>query len=166
MVTRYEVDPDQQFAKAVAKAIKEVDDLTIPFTLITKSWFQSNKAIFALKGPGKYTDLSEVYKDEKQNAVGFVYPILKRSGALARSITQPGGDSIAKIINKTTLVLGSKDKKAAFHQKGMGNLPIRPVVMIGAEQTAPPELNQRRALWIKTIVDYVAQKTEPVGGLK
>src|SRR5688572_19842345 len=104
-IVSFKVDPDKQFQTAVKDALKQVKDLTIPFTLMTKSWFQGNKAIFALKGPGKYTDLSDAYKIQKKNAVGFIYPILRRSGVLEKSLTVPGdSNAISIILNKNTLV--------------------------------------------------------------
>lgn len=162
-ITSYSVDPDKQFQQAIKDALSKVNDLTVPFTLMTKSWFQSNKAIFALKGPGKYTDLSPNYKKQKQKAVGFIYPILKRNGALEASLTQ-GGDSnaISYIINKTTLVLGTKVPYAAKHQFGEG-VPRRPFMFIGAEQTAPEEINRRRDAWIAILQDYVMQVSQGFG---
>ena len=166
-IVTYSVDPDKAFQKAIKDAIKDVQDLTVPFTLITKSWFKSNRAIFALKGPGKYVDLTEKYKLEKQKKVGFIYPILKRSGLLEKSITVPGdSNSISYIINKNVLVLGSKVPYGAAHQFGTKFLPIRPFIFVGAEQTAPEEINQRRDAWIATLRDYVLQVSSKVGTTK
>jgi phage gpG-like protein len=160
MAVKFQVDSDKAFQKAIQDALREVSDLTIPYTLIAKSWFQGNKAIFSLKGPGKYVDLKENYKKQKQKAVGFIYPILKRSGALEQSITNPtDSNSINLIINKNTLILGTKIPYGAPHQFGAPriNLPARPFILIGAEQTAPDQLNRRRDAWIAIIEDYVTQ---------
>lgn len=166
MVVKFEVDPDKQLQKALQKAAEEVKDLTIPLGLITQSWFKSNRAIFAVSGPGKYTDLSEVYKVRKKKEVGFIYPILRKSGALEQSITKPGdSNSIAVLINKTTLILGSKIPYGPNHQFGK-TVPQRPWVLVGAEQTAPPELNRRRLAWIEIISDYVLQKAAQAGKVK
>lgn len=152
------VDPDKQFRDFLARSAQKVGNFTIPFTLITKDWFKSNRAIFALAGPGKYDDLSEKYKDQKQKAVGFIYPILKRSGKLEQSLTNPGDSaSIAQIINKTILILGTKDRTAVWHQGGTKKMPARPPVLLGAEQVSPPELNRRRDAWYKIIESYVEQ---------
>jgi len=156
------VDPDKKFAQLIERAAKATSDLTIPFTLMTKDWFRGNNAIFALKGPGKYDDLSPAYKVAKARrppqGAGFVYPILKRSGLLQKSLTQPGSpDSIAQIINKTSLILGTKDRTAVWHQGGTKKMPKRPMVFLGAEQTAPESLNRRRTAWIKILEDHIAQ---------
>lgn len=165
MVTKYFVDPDKEFANAVKKTLAEVSDLTIPFKLITKSWYQSNKFIFNVKsGPGKYEDLSEAYKRKKQALVGFVYPVLKLYGKLEKSLTNPGdANTIALILNRQTLILGTKVPYAGYLQGGTSRMPARPPVLIGAESTAPPELNQRRQLWIQTLENYVLEKAKQVG---
>jgi phage gpG-like protein len=160
LATNYQVDPDKAFQSAIKDALKQVSDLTIPFTLITKSWFKGNASIFALKGPGKYEDLTEKYKERKKADVGFIYPILKRSGLLAKSITQAGdSNSINYIINKKTLVLGTKVSYGPVHQFGSTkrSIPKRPFILIGAEQVSPPEINRRREAWIAILEDYVRQ---------
>lgn len=157
---KFTVDPGEKFSQAIQDALSQVDDLTLPYTLIAKSWFQSNKALFTLKSPGKFVDLSEKYKKNKQKAVGFIYPILKRSGALELSITDPTDtNSINLIINKQTLLLGTKIFYAPTHQFGSvkSNVPARPFLLIGAEQTGPEEFNKREAAWIAIIASYVAQ---------
>ncbi len=158
---RITVDPDKSFQEAVLAARDAVGDLTIPFTLISKSWFQSNKFIFEVKGgPGKYADLSERYKKWKQKKAKFIYPVLKLSGALEKSITDPKDkNAISYIINGRSLFLGTKDYKAGYLQTGTKRMPARPPVLIGAESVAPSDLNTRRDLWIGTIVDYVLKKT-------
>ena len=185
MVISHEVDPGKEFAKAVKAAIKDVEDLTIPLTLITKSWFQSNKFIFQVKGSsGKYADLSgdseKGYKEWKNRNAGFVYPVLKLSGTLEKALTNPGGDSIALVVNKKTLVLGTKDLltsgalknasglksrkyRVSWHQFGTKKMPARPPVLIGTEQTAPEPLNKRAQLWIQTLENYVLQRAMQLG---
>lgn len=164
MVVEFSVDPDKQLQQIIQKTAQEVEDLSIPFALMTQSWFKSNRAIFALSGAGKYEDLSDVYKPAKQRDVGFVYPILRKSGALEESITKPGdSNSVAVTINKNTLILGSKIPYGPFHQFGTRKMPARPFVLIGAEQVAPEEVNLRRSAWIEILADYVLQKASQIG---
>lgn len=161
----FKVDPDKEFARFVSEIQKEVEDLTIPYVLMTKDWFKGNRAIFTLSGKGKYVDLSPDsgrskynYKRQKLRDVGFVYPILKRSGLLEKSLTVEGdASSIAQIINKKILILGTKDRVAAYHQIGTKRLPVRPMIFIGAEQTAPDDLNKRRENWIKILENHYIQ---------
>lgn len=155
---QFQVDPDRNFQKIVSDIANETGDLRVPFISITKSWFKSNRALSGLKGPGKYTDLEEATKKEKIAKVGSAYPVLFRTGRLFGSLTLPGSpDAISQVINKTALVLGTRVDYAPFHQYGTKHLPIRPMVFIGAEQTAPAGISNRHLAWVKIIEDYLAQ---------
>jgi phage gpG-like protein len=156
------VDPDSTFKALLERVGRATGDLTIPFLSITKSWFKGNRAIFELKSPGKYQDLTPKYKKAKFRAVGFVYPILERSGLLKKSLVEPGDpSSIALTVNKTTLLLGTRDRTAVWHQGGTRRgLPARPMVLLGPEQVSPEGVNRRRESWIKIIEDYMAQTIE------
>lgn len=144
-------------------AVAQVSNLTVPLTLIAKQWFQSNKAIFTLQGPGKYDDLDFYnpkgkYKKQKLSKWGFVYPILKASGMLEKSLTDPSDpESFNMIINNNQLIVGTTVKYAQYLQEGTSFMPPRPVVLYGAEQVAPDSLNQRRDIWIRILQDYVGQ---------
>lgn len=155
MVTIQVFDRDLQ--AVIQKAREQVNDLTVPFKLIGQSWFKTNRALSSLKGPGKFVDLKPEYKRVKAKKWGFVYPILGASGRLLSSITTPGPESINLIINKRTLLLGSTVPYGIYHQLGTKTLPRRPWILVGAEQTAPPELNKRKEAWVKMIHDYVRQ---------
>ena len=157
---KIDVDPDGRLKKAVSDAIQKVGNLTVPFKVITRSWFKGNNAIFDLKGPGKYQDITTATKKFKIKKVGAAYPILFFSGKLADSITKPDATgSIALIINKTELHLGTSIPYGIFHQSGKSRskIPYRPFILLGAEQTAPASLSNRREAWIKVITDYVEQ---------
>ncbi len=161
---KFKVDPGAVLQNALKIALQSVQDLTIPYRLITNDWFRSNRAIFTLKGPGKYTDLSEKYKIQKQKAVGFVYPILKRSGLIEKSITDPSDpNSINLIINGSTLILGTKVSYAPYHQFGTKTLPVRPVIFTNGEQSSPNDMYNRSGAWAKIITDYVLQVSAKVG---
>lgn len=158
---QFEVDPKKELRKALRNAARQVDNLTIPLKLISQEWFKSNRAIFSLKGHGKYVDLKELTKKYKQREVGFVYPILRRSHQLEQSITEPETpEAISQIINKKDLVLGTRTPYAHFHQEGTKYLPIRPMVLFGNEQVAPEALKTRIGIWQERLVDYVRQVTE------
>lgn len=166
---------DKELNAAIGTALQKVDDLRIPFTAISKSWFKSNRALFALKGPGKFADLAPdsgvsdfPYKRLKQEINGFVYPILRgQTQRLERSITDPESpDAVNFIIDKKTLVMGTSVPYAYELQAGSTGkkkMPARPFVMIGAEQTGPPEFNKRKEAFISILNDYVLQVSEPIG---
>lgn len=149
-----------EFQAALRRAQSKVSDLTIPLILIAKDFYKSQKAMFQLKGPGQYEDLSPGYKKQKKKAVGFVYPILKRSGALERSVTTPtDSNSINQIIDKNTLIIGTKVKYAAKHQFGQG-VPLRPFLFVGPESRfATNEQSGRLGRWKNILEQYVLQAT-------
>lgn len=162
MVMKVEVDPQEKLAKALRYAGARVGNLTIPLKLIAQQWFKSNRAIFSIQGPGKYVDLTDLYKKRKQKEAGFIYPILKKSGRLAQSITVPNEpESINYIINRKSLVLGSRTPYAIYHQSEAPRtkLPRRPMVLFGNEQVAPDALERRVADWEKMILDFVLDQT-------
>lgn len=151
---------DNDFQKSVQAAVKKCEDLTIPFTLMVQSWYKSNRAIFDLASAGQYTDLKPNYAKQKKKKWGFTYPILKASGKLMDSITKPSdSNSINYIINKNSLILGSRIPYGKHHQYGAprAGVPKRPWILIGSEQSAPAEINRRRELWITLLNDYVSK---------
>jgi phage gpG-like protein len=157
----------KELDKAIDEALKQVKDLRVPLTLISRDWFKSNRAIFSLKGPGQYVDLKETYKKRKQKVVGFVYPILKLHGDLEKSVTNPTDpNSINLIINNNSLIMGTKVKYAPYHQFGTKVLPIRPIVFVDGEQATSEGGLKRSELWSKIIQDYVLQVSKKVGTLK
>ncbi len=161
--TGYRVDPDKKFRKSVTDALSKVSDLSLIFQIIGVSWFKSNKAIFALRGPGKFADLTDRYKLLKQAKRGFVYPILRASGALEDSLTDPGNSDAVFNVDAKSLILGTRKPYAIFLQGGTSRMKARPHVLIGAEQTGPEEFNERRKAWIAQIEDYVMQVTQGIG---
>lgn len=176
-----QVDPKRELGKALDRALKKTDDLTIPLQLIAQNWFKSNRAIFSLKSAGKYEDLSTKpffafweqgelqryfgggYKEFKIAKWGFAYPILKRTGRLERSLTNAAdAEAVESIINKNSLELGTSVPYAIFHgsEEPRSKIPFRPPVLFGNEQVAPGALKQRVSTWEKILVDYALDVSE------
>lgn len=179
MVTGVEVDPKKELQNALKHAERKVSDLTIPLTLIAQNWFKSNRAIFTLKSQGKYADLSTKsffawwekgdlrrmfqggYKEYKAAKWGFTYPILKATGRLEKSITDPAHqDSVNKILNRKILFVGSATPYANFLHAGTRRMPARPVVIFGNEQVAPGALRGRVEIWKQIVADYAVRVAE------
>jgi hypothetical protein len=176
-MAEYKFDPDGKLEKALDETFKKTKDLTLPYTLMTREWFKANRTIFDLgrKSRGKYAELSPKYKKTKERYLGSAYPILsgffkekgrpaRRSHKLAKSMTDPRNpDSVAKIINKAILILGTKVKSKKNHlypaslHYGTKKMPARPVVLSGAEQVAPDRVLKRNKLWIKMLKKYIFQ---------
>jgi len=166
MVTEYVVDPDKKFARAIKDAQKNVSDLRVPFRIIGRSWFKSNRAIFNLKGPGKYEPLAQSTIAFKLRKYGFDYPALRAKGDLERSITNPNDSDAIFDVEKTDLTLGTSVPHGIYHQslEPRSKIPFRPFLFIGAEQLAPSELNKRQDAWIEILRQYVLQASSNVGG--
>lgn len=173
-------DPDSSFQKKIQEVLEATGDLRVPFSLMADQWFQGNKSIFALKGPGRYKDLStrpvnafwevnktyrEAYKEGGYKAYkikryGSAYPILFATGRLSRSLTENNIDSI-RIVEKDQLTLGTKVSYGVYHQsQGVRTkMPYRPFLFVGVEQIAPNDIRQRRVSgWLATLDSYLEQK--------
>jgi phage gpG-like protein len=168
--TSYSVDNDRTFRRAIKAASEKISDLTIPLTLISQDWYRSERAIFKLKGPGQYPDLSPGYKAFKASKVGFVYPILKRTGRLAQSLTDPtSSKAINQIINKDTLIIGTKVKYGVFHQsdRPRRKIPLRKFLFIGPESGfAMSPQKGRLQRWLGILSGFVDESTSDVGEYK
>lgn len=183
MELKYAIDPDSAFQKKLEQVYAATRDLTAPLIEISREWFKGNKSIFALKGKGRYQDLSvrplnafwekdkrlreiaskggyKAYKMAKYN-LSSPYPILFATGTLKNSITN-GSDanSVNLIINKSTLVLGTKVPYAIYHQSDQPRtkIPYRPFLFVGVEQIAPNDIkNKRLENWIKILDRHFEQ---------
>ena len=185
----YIVDPGQILNKAIKEALLQVNDLRIPYHLITQSWFKTNLSLFDMsrRGPGKYPILGGLNPFEKRGKnkltnyqiaarakikeVGFMYPLLVRSGKVANSMTQPrDSNAVSMIVNKTILVLGTKAKSkdgypypiALQVAGGKAQYKPRPMVLIGVEQVVPGQTNKRELIWAEIISDHVVKKMAQV----
>ena len=130
MKTRIDFDKISldRFNKAFRQAASEIDDLRVPLNEIALEFLESRKFIFALSGPGQYKDLSSQYKKRKNPP----YPILKRSGRLARSITRKN-DETFMFVGYKSLEIGTTVPYGAAHQYGTRTIPKRPFLFWGPE---------------------------------
>ena len=133
--TSYIVENDTLNARAMERAGRSSKDLRVPLAQISKDFYKSRKAIFALSGPGQYTDLSEKYKKVKQRAVGFVYPILKLTGELEGSVTGDEHPQNITRIDPQSLTMGTSVPYANFHQSDdpRSRIPLRKFLFVGSE---------------------------------
>lgn len=159
--TSYSIDNDNEFAAALNKAKAKVKDLRIPFKEISDDFYKSQKAIFQLQSPGKYDDLDEDYKDRKQKLYGFVYPILKASGRLERSVTSANGEGAINIITKSVLGIGTTVKYGVYHQSDSprNKIPLRKFLFIGPEAPRFANSDQKGRLerWLGILNGYIVE---------
>ena len=174
--TSYTVDNDKRFREAIERASKVTQDFRIPFGLILNDFYKSEQAIFKLKGPGKYfpfqgeknpqTGLTR-YQAAKIKAVGFDYPLLVRTGALAASLLGPNNKgSISKITN-LSLTFGTSIKYGIYHQSDASRkkIPLRKFLFIGPEapRFATSEQVGRLERWVGYIDDHMARAIKKAG---
>ncbi len=185
ITTSYSLENDAAFARTLKDAAEIISDFRIPFGLISRDFYKSEKAIFGLKGPGLYPpfknshrvqfegdgfggtkriapkkqfDVSKSpYQLRKIKKYGFDYPLLVASGKLAASITQPNAPGSVNIITPLSLVLGTSLSYGIYHQLGTKKMPMRKFVFIGPEapQFANSEQQGRLERWVGYIEDYV-----------
>ncbi len=143
----FEIQNAKEFAASIARAKAQAADLTGPLKLIAKDFHRSQKAVFQ---SSNFADLSESYKKQKRKDVGFVYPILKRSGALERSTTgESDPNAVVNIDNRDTLFIGSRLSYAGFIDRGTRKMPARPLFQID---------DLRLARWVKILNDHVLEQ--------
>jgi len=132
----YDIDADNQFKKAIAKAIASGLDLSFSMGESARIIKKESTKNFILKGSGQYDPLNRQYFRRKQLLAPGT-PILTGltrkdsvSGKLKKSIIGKTADSIIQI-GKVSLVVGTKAKSRrgapypVFVQEGTKNMPAR-----------------------------------------
>jgi hypothetical protein len=178
----YRVENDKAFQKLIDTAFKETRDLTIPFRQIVRAFYQSRKAIFKLKSAGAYPDFKgpkvqdtwknpgrpdlrtrngglTAYQNIKQKQVGFLYPLLKSSGRLEDSVTNPNSSDAEQKIDAISLTIITKVPYANYHQQDnpdMGDavIPTRKFFFIGGETS---QSNRDIERYTKIINDHIVK---------
>ena len=178
--TSFIVANDEAFRDLLDKVSKNVSDFRIPFGLIAKDFYRSNRKLFTLKSPGLYPDYGgfnpnapdrfqgefltrrDAARLRKKRQVGFVYPMMVRDGGLAASLLGPRNAGAVFEKTKTSLVLGTDIKYAIYHQsdRPRKKLPQRKVVFIDggpAEKARDAAIAGRSERWFNIVVDYERQ---------
>lgn len=155
-LVKLELENAANLNKKLQDAQKKVSDLTIPLIQIAQDFVKSRRAIFQLKGKGQYADLKESTKRAK---APDIYPILRRTGRLEKSITNidarrgSNAESIGVITNKNTLTLGTRVPYGIFHQEGTSKMARRPFLFFGAE--SPKNMGDRSDPQISRFFGYI-----------
>lgn len=175
MIRSYIVDNDEVFKRQLELLAKYTSDFRIPFYLIANDFYKSNRKLFTLASKGLYQDLAPAegidgnptttsdYKKRKQRQVGFVYPILFKTGKLAASILDRNAPGADFFINEETLIMGTEVSYAKYHQsdeKPRTRIPQRKIVFIDggpAEKARDADIAGRRERWGNIIIDHVLQ---------
>lgn len=177
--TSYIVDNDRKFRSAIQRAADATGDLRIPFGLILADFYRSEQAIFALKGPGQYTDFVEngkvvgpisKYAKAKEKKVGFKYPFLVRSGRLAASVLSRDASGAVATIEPLSMTWGTTVPYGVFHQSDAPRkkIPLRKFLFIGPEAPAFANSDQsgRPERWMNILNDYTLAKLKQSGAFR
>lgn len=181
-IISFQPQNDERFRRALESLGKTVSDFRIPLGLISRDWYRSNKIIFGLASRGLYEDLGgfnpnlkdrkwegqpvtrrEYAKRSKLKAVGFVYPLLKRTGAIEASMSGPNAKGAEFFLGKQTLIMGTNISYAKYHQSDRTprlKLPQRKLVFIsgGPGETAQDSrINGRLERWLNIVNDHIRQ---------
>jgi phage gpG-like protein len=183
----YKVENDKAFQGLIDKAFKETRDLTIPFRQIVRVFYESRKAIFKLSTNGAYPDFKgktigqgwsrdarpsdiarrtrpqgatpyEWFKVRKLGP-GNQYPLLKLSGRLEGSITNPNHPDAEQKIDAIGLTIITKVPYANYHQQDNPDLgdkviPTRKFFFIGGETS---QSNRDIERYTKIINDHIVK---------
>lgn len=149
---------------------------------IASDWYNDNKQIENLQGPGMYPDYvgdrddtpreniskrgkkvkdgMTPYMRKKQRDTGFVYPLLKYTGRLLQSITVPGSDGAVLIVGPKSLVLGTSIEYAIYHQSAAPRkkMPYRPMVFNKAVYGGHANVYQSRIKRYTRILEVYTRK--------
>lgn len=161
--TSYQVDNDGKFKRYLKYASEVSDDLRVPFGLILRDFYRSEKAIFKLKGPGQYPDFkNERSRKAKKRIAGFEYPLLVRTGKLAASLLSPDSEGSVANITKLSLTFGTSVEYGIYHQSDEPRaiLPLRKFLFIGPEASRFANSDQQGRLerWLNYLNDFIIQK--------
>lgn len=173
-VVSFIVENDEDFRRGLKRMAEVSDDFRIPFNLIGNDWYRSNRKIFTLASKGLYQDLAPAkgdstaggitttsnYKDRKEQAVGFVYPILARSGRLASSLLDRNDPDAVFLAGRRSLTMGSDVPYLKYHQsdRPRSKIPQRKAVFIDggpAERARDASISGRRERWLNIMNQYV-----------
>jgi len=172
IATSYEIANDREFAAAIRKSQKKSSDLRIPFALVADDFYTSEKAIWQLGSRGRYPDLADSTKADRRRRGQPLYPILRRTGKLERSMTNPRDTNAIIVIGRKVLVIGTKATVKTrkgnvpypiFHQLGTKSIPIRKFLFIGPESSfslgGSPVNSQKGRLvrWLRILKDNTVE---------
>lgn len=172
---------DEVFRRGLKRLAATTDDFRIPFGLIGRHWYKGNKKIFALKSAGLYPDFGGfepnktttlkgrtvsrrvAAKFRKLKKYGFVFPLLKASGATEKSLTSKSGSGAVFFAGRQSLIMGTSIPYVKFHQsdrKPRLQLPQRKVIFISggpAEKAKDSLVSGRLEAWLNIINDHISQ---------
>lgn len=167
--TTYTVDPGDKFRAALDKVKLRVADLRPAFTLIAADFYQGQRALFELTGPGPYEPISLSYGPRKLQKFGFKYPLLVATGRLSKAASVMNGAGNITVIGPDQLLLGVDGGSvpyAGYHQSDAPRrkIPLRKFIF-GPQETKFAIGSQRGRLgrWLGILQDAVVKSMTDTG---
>lgn len=158
---QFAIDNEAEFSRQLERLGELTSDFRIPLNLIANDFFRSQKKIFTLRSAGRYPELAQSTIDQKERLLGKgnAWPILFRTGRLAKSTLSRNHPESGFYIGTQELVLGTKVPYAIYHQSDAprSRIPLRKVVFLdgGPFDEAKDGKNGRRERWGNYIFDYI-----------
>jgi len=169
------IENNIKFQKSLDALGKFSNDFRIPFRLIASDFYRSNRKLFTLQSAGLYQDLAPAsgedgnpttksnYKDQKQKALGFAYPILVgKSRDLSNSILGKNHRYSLFFLGRKELQMGSRVPYGKYHQSDSprSKIPQRKFVFIDggpADKSSDSNINGRRERWKSIVQEHIKQ---------
>ena len=153
---------DAEFQLLIAEAIKKTGDLRKPFEQISREWFKGNLSFSnQASKPNIWADYRPKYAARKAKIMPL-YPMLKWTGALYRSITDQKDAYAVSRPGRFSLEVGSDIPYGMYHQYGTSKMPTRPFVFAGPEQITSGNVkdvsNERLDRWKDIISSWIMRK--------
>ena len=159
----FAIKNEAEFRRQLERLKELTSDFRIPLNLIANDFYRSEKKIFSLKSAGRYPELAQSTIDQKERLLGKgnAWPILFRTGRLAKSLLSKDAPEAEFYIGKQELILGTSVPYAIYHQSdaARSRIPQRKVVFIdgGPLDNAKDGKNGRRERWGNIIFNYIQQ---------
>lgn len=129
----------------------------------SKELYKINKTHFSTRGHGSWPPLTPKYKKRRQ-AEGSGVGILRRNDDLYASVTRMAGANQTIIRRRGTgydYIFRTTERKADWHHKGRGRLPVRTVI----EPTQRQE-NRLQRIGGKIIGKHIVRAMRPFARIK
>jgi len=158
---QFAIENEALFQRQLERLGELTSDFRIPLNLIANDFYRSQRKIFTLRSAGRYPELAQSTIDQKERLLGKgnAWPILFRTGRLAKSVLDRNSPEAEFFIGKQTLIMGTSVPYAIYHQSDAprSRLPLRKVVFLdgGPFDEAKDGKNGRRERWGSIIFDYI-----------
>lgn len=125
--------------------------------------YKINKTHFSTRGHGSWALLTPRYKKRK-SAAGFGGKIMRRKDDLFRSVTQRGGQNQTFTKRRGfgfDYTFRTNERKADWHHKGRGRLPVRTVI-----EPTLAQKNRLQRIGGKIIGKHIVRAMTPFAKIK